>query len=402
MAIYPDAISWCEISAAAIEANIATLRRGLSVDTQLGIVVKSNAYGHGLAACAGSFAAAGADWLIVNGVKEATSLRQLGIETPIYICGPVFPSEAVEIAKAEASVAIYDAEMATALAAAGRQMGRPIGVHIKVETGTNRQGVSPVEALALGHCIRDLAGVSLEGLTTHYADIEDTTDHSFALTQLRRLQDVVLAFDAAQLPKPLVHSANSAATLISPATHAGLVRVGIAAYGLWPSSETYATALERGLGAAGAPMPKLKPVLSWKVRVAQVKDVAEGEYIGYGRTFRATHPLRIAVLPVGYYEGYDRRLSNIGHALINGVHAPVRGRICMNMAMVDITHISGVTKGTVATLLGRDNAAEVTAAQWGNWMASIHYEAVARIHPEQPRYLRLADGTLARGANHDC
>lgn len=202
------------------------------------------------------------------------------------------------------------------------------------------------------------------------------------------------AFADAGLPKAILHSANSAATLISPATHGGLVRVGIAAYGLWPSNETYATALERRLGADDAQLPDLQPVLSWRARVAQVKDVAEGEYIGYGRTYRATYPMRIAVLPVGYYEGYDRRLSNIGHALINRVRAPVRGRICMNMAMVDISHIPHVERGTVATLLGQDGNEEVSAAQWGGWMGSIHYEAIARIHPGQPRYLRLANGTL--------
>ncbi|HIG53437.1 MAG TPA: alanine racemase [Candidatus Latescibacteria bacterium] len=394
MEALPEVISWCEVSAEAIRANLTTLRRGLSQGTELGIVVKSNAYGHGLAACAGVFIAAGADWLIVNSVGEAIALRGLVRESPIYICGPVFPDEAPEIAGARASVAIYDSEMALALANAGQRSGQSLGVHIKVETGTNRQGVAPAEALELALCVDRLEGVRLEGITTHYADIEDTTDHRFALSQLNRLQEVVQAFADAGLPQAILHSANSAATLISPVTHGDLVRVGIAAYGLWPSNETYATALERRLGADDAQLPDLQPVLSWRARVAQVKDVAEGEYIGYGRTYRATYPMRIAVLPVGYYEGYDRRLSNIGHALINGVRAPVRGRICMNMAMVDISHIPHVERGTVATLLGRDGNEEVSAAQWGGWMGSIHYEAIARIHPGQPRYLRLADGTL--------
>ena len=394
MEALPEAISWCEVSAEAIRANLATLRRGLSQGTELGIVVKSNAYGHGLAACAGVFIAAGADWLIVNSVGEAIALRALARESPIYICGPVFPDEAPEIGDARASVAIYDNEMALALANAGQRSGQSIGVHIKVETGTNRQGVAPAEALELALYVDRLEGVRLEGITTHYADIEDTTDHRFALGQLSRLQEVVQAFADAGLPKAILHSANSAATLISPATHGGLVRVGIAAYGLWPSNETYATVLERRLGSNDAQLPDLQPVLSWRARVAQVKDVAEGEYIGYGRTYRATYPMRIAVLPVGYYEGYDRRLSNIGHALINGVRAPVRGRICMNMAMVDISHIPHVERGSVATLLGRDGNEEVSAAQWSGWMGSIHYEAIARIHPGQPRYLRWADGTL--------
>ena len=394
---HPNAASWCEIDAAAIEANIATLRQSLSAGTRLGIVVKSNAYGHGLSTCARQFVAAGADWLVVNGVGEAAVLRRAGIEAPIYICGPTFAIDAPAVAKHRASAVVCDVETAEALAQAGREDGWAIGVHIKVETGTNRQGVFAAQALDLGRRISELAGVDLQGLTTHYADIEDTTDPSFALEQLRKLEEVAQAYQLAGLPRPLVHSANSAATLIWPQTHAGLVRVGIAAYGLWPSSETYATALERRVGE----MPQLQPVLSWRARVAQVKEVAEGAYIGYGRTFRATQPMRIAVLPVGYYEGYDRRLSNIGHVLINGVRAPIRGRVCMNIAMVDITHIPAVERGAVATLLGRDGEEEVAAEQWGAWMGSIHYEAVARIHPDQPRYLRLADGTLEIGEIND-
>ena len=385
--LYPDAPSWCEISAAAIAANIANLRRGLSAGTLLGIVVKSNAYGHGLVLCAREFAAAGADWLVVNAATEAQALRRACIEVPIYICGPLFPEDASVVADCRAEVAVSDEQTVEALARAGRASGNDIGVHIKLETGTNRQGVPPGEALALGQRLQALEGVALRGLTTHYADIEDTTEHDFALGQLQALNEAAAAFRAAGLPQPVVHSANSAATLVCPQTHADLVRVGISAYGLWPSGETYATAMERHLAAGNEDMPSLLPVLNWRARVAQVKEVSEGAYIGYGRTFRAAHHMRIAVLPVGFYEGYDRRLSNVGQVLIGGVRAPVRGRICMNMAMVDITHIPDVRPGAVATLLGSDGEDQITAEQWGRWMNSIHYEAVSRIPPAQPRSL---------------
>ena len=395
-----EASSWCEVDAESIKANVAALRHRLAPGAQLGIVVKSNAYGHGLWPCAGKFIEAGADWLIVNSAVEAEALRRRNIVAPIYICGPVFPDEAQLIADSRASVAISEVELVKALAQAGCQAGQRIGVHIKVETGTHRQGVSPTEAVALGRAIEGMEGVVIEGLTTHYADIEDTTDHTFALGQLRLLEEAERGFREAGLEVLILHSANSAATLLWPQTHAGLVRVGIAAYGLWPSSETYATALERQLSAEREPMSRLRPVLSWKARIAQVKAVPEGGYIGYGRTFRATHPMRIALLPVGYYEGYDRRLSNVGHVLVNGVRAPVRGRVCMNMAMIDVTHIPRVERGTVATLLGRDGEEEISAQQWANWMGSIHYEAVSRIHPDQPRFLRRSDGTLERGESN--
>jgi alanine racemase len=161
--------------------------------------------------------------------------------------------------------------------------------------------------------------------------------------------------------------------------------VGIAAYGLWPSRETYVTALQAHARREDGLLPDLVPALSWRARVAQVKSVASGSFVGYGRTYRATHDCQIAVLPMGYHEGYDRRLSNLGHVLIRGIRAPIRGRVCMNMTMVDVTHVPGVEAGDVATLLGRDGDEQITAEQLAEWMGTINYEVVARIHPALPR-----------------
>lgn len=265
-------------------------------------------------------------------------------------------------------------------------------VHLKIETGTSRQGLGLDEALELGRLVADLPGLWLEGLTTHYADIEDTTDHRYAQRQQELLQEAVAAFAAAGLGVEKVHAANSAATLLWPQTHASLVRVGIAAYGLWPSRETYAVALQRCQDQAAGWVPQLRPALSWRARLVQVKEVPAGAYIGYGRTFRTTHPTRLGILPVGYYEGYDRRLSNVAHVLVGGLRAPVRGRVCMNMLMVDLTHIPEARAGQVATLLGRDGEEEVSAETLAGWMGTINYEAVSRIHPGQPRLLRRAEG----------
>ncbi len=190
----------------------------------------------------------------------------------------------------------------------------------------------------------------------------------------------------------MVHSANSAATLLDERTHGDLVRVGIAAYGLWPSKETQAAWLERRMSSSDGNStlppgenPQLAPVLSWRARLAQVKDVPAGGYVGYGRTFRATHASRIAIVPVGYHEGYDRRLSNIAHVLVDGVRCPVRGRVCMNMIMIDVTDVPQAVPGAVATLLGSDGEERVSAEQLAAWMGTIHYEVVSRIHPSVPR-----------------
>ncbi len=356
----------------------------------LGVVVKSNAYGHGLTLAARELAAAGADWLIVNTVDEALALRSAGLAVPVYICGPVLPARAADVVAARARVVVYDVELVRALAAAGAAAGVTVPVHVKVETGNNRQGLALVEAVTLGREIAGRAGVRLEGLATHYADIEDTTDHAYARAQLEAFEVARAAFSEAGLTVAIGHSANSAATILWPQTHGELVRVGIAAYGLWPSTETYVSALSahaRGgsAGVAAGFIPELRPALSWRCRVAQVKQVPVDAYVGYGRTYRTTHASRIAVLPIGYFEGYDRRLSNLAHVLIDGRRAPVRGRVCMNMTMVDVTHIPGCRAGSVATLLGSDAGEVVSAEQLGGWMGSINYEVVCRIHSDIAR-----------------
>lgn len=379
--------SWCEISAPAIRSNISMLRQRIAEDVLLGVVVKADGFGHGMIPCAEAFLDAGADWLIVNFAYEAAALRQAEISAPIYICGNVSTAQAKTVAQARARVVLYDREVACALAQAGRETGHPVPVHLKLETGTHRQGLPLKEALALAQFVSQLDGIVLEGLATHYADIEDTTDHRFARQQLTLLQEGYQAFRQAGFELPMIHSANSAATILWPETHGSMVRVGLAAYGLWPSTATYATVLQTYAARGEGFIPNLQPVLSWRARVVQVKEVPAGGYIGYGRTFRATHPMRIAVLPLGYHEGYDRRLSNLGHVLINGKRSPVRGRICMNMTMVDVTHIPDVQVGTVATLLGSDGDECVSAEQLAAWMGTINYEVVSRIHPSQPRFV---------------
>ncbi len=378
--------SWCEVEDEALHANVAALRRQLSPGSLLGIVVKSEAYGHGLLPSARAFVAAGADWLVVNAPAEAVALRQAGIAAPIYVCGPVFPAQAQIIAQTQARVVLYDQHLAVALSQAAQ--GQPLPVHLKIETGTSRQGLPLAEALELARLVAGLPGLRLEGLTTHYADIEDTTDHRYAQRQQELLREAVSAFAAQGLGVGMVHAANSAAALLWPETHASLVRVGIAAYGLWPSKETFAVALQRRLDRGAGEVPQLQPALSWRARLVQVKEVPAGAYIGYGRTFRTTHPSRLGIVPVGYYEGYDRRLSNVAHVLVRGVRAPVRGRVCMNMLMVDLTHIPRALPGEVATLMGRDGEEEISAETLAGWMGTINYEVVARIHPSQPRLLR--------------
>lgn len=395
----PDLTTWCDVDVAALHHNARTLRRRLRPGARLGVVVKADAYGHGLGVIAPALAPH-IDWLIVNSADEAVAARAAvagatHADMPLYCCGPVLPFQAARIVAARARTVVTDLELVRALGARARAAGTVAPIHLKVETGTHRQGLAVDALAAFARAARAVDGVVVEGVTTHYADIEDTTDHRFADRQRRLLEEGRAAVRAAGVDVPMLHSANSAATILDARTHGDLVRVGIAAYGLWPSKETQAAWLEQRLREGGTlppqaaggddDVPTLRPVLSWKARLTQVKDVPAGGYVGYGRTYRATHPIRIAVVPVGYHEGYDRRLSNVGHVIVDGVRCPVRGRVCMNMIMVDVSDVPGALTGSVATLLGEDGDERVSAEQLASWMGTIHYEVTSRIHPVVPR-----------------
>lgn len=379
-------LTWCEVSTSALEANARAFKARVG-EALLGVVVKADAYGHGLVLAARALLAGGADWLIVNALHEAEALRQAGVDAPLHVVGNVPVFQAERAVRAGVRMVVYDPEVVQAVAAAARAAGAVVPLHVKVETGNHRQGLELPEALALGRMIARTDGVRLEGVATHYADIEDTTDHRFAMSQVGRFEEALAAFASEGMAAPIPSTANSAATILWPRTHGKLVRVGIAAYGLWPSTETYAAALalpEQREGRGGF-LPELRPALSWRARITQVKTVPAGAWIGYGRTYRCTHATRIAIVPVGYHEGYDRRLSNLAHALVGGVRAPVRGRVCMNMAMIDVSDVPTVEVGQVVTLLGRDGEERVSAEDLARWCGTINYEIVSRIHPIVPR-----------------
>ncbi len=371
-------LSWCEIDTTALRGNIDAMRALVGNDRLLAPAVKANAYGHGLELCARTFVHAGADWLAVNALFEATRIRQLGLDVPIYIMGYVPAQDVAEALALGCHLVVYDADVVET--ASGAATSAPAQLHIKLETGNNRQGLAEDEALELAHRIHDDPHLELTGLATHFADVEDTTDHTFAATQMVRFHGFVSALAAEGIAARYRHVSNSAATILWPEAHLELVRAGIACYGMWPSTETYVSALE-----AGRAKLTLRPALTWKTQVVQVRDVPAGQYVGYGRTYRTTHATRLAVLPVGYYDGYDRGLSNLAHVLVRGCRAPVRGRVCMNLTMVDVTHVPDVTPGDEVVLLGADGDERISAEQMASWAGTINYEVTTRVNDRLPR-----------------
>lgn len=374
---------WCEVSAGSLAANCRHFRSLLAPGVLLAPTVKANAYGHGLLEAAEAFLAGGAHWLAVNSVEEAAALRAAGVDGPLYVMGYIPLQSLAWAMELRCRMVVYNMQTVDALGALAAAAGpaTTARVHIKLETGNYRQGVDLPQALTLAARIADTPGLELEGLSSHFADIEDTTDHTYARQQLERFQAAATALRAAGHPLPVCHCSNSAATLLWPETHFDLVRIGISAYGMWPSAQTRVSAVLEGRHE----LVHLQPALTWKTRVAQVKQVPEGAFIGYGRSYRTTHTTRLAVLPVGYYDGYDRRLSNLAYVLIHGRRAPVRGRVCMNMIMVDVTHIPGVTPEDEVVLLGRQGEETLSAEQLADWIGTINYEVTTRIADHVPR-----------------
>lgn len=377
-----ERLSWCEISSTALARNILGFRAITGAAVILAPVVKANAYGHGLELASSVFVKAGADALCVNDLWEASRLRAAGFEVPIHVVGRITPEQAAEAVDLGVSAVVYDVALVDALDRCAVARKIRFKAHIKLETGTNRQGLDLGEAAGLIARIDACAGVVAAGASMHFADVEDTTDHQFARAQLDRFEAMVRDLGLAGRPGFVRNVANSAATMLWPGAHFEMVRPGIAAYGMWPSNETFVTA-----ALTSRDQIDLRPALTWKTVVVQVRDVPPDDYIGYGRTFRATTPLTIAILPVGYYDGFDRALSSGAYVLVNGRRAQVRGRICMNMVMVDVTGIPDVHPGTEVVLIGRSGAEFISAETFASWCGSINYEVTCRISETIPRIL---------------
>mgnify|MGYP001765363726 FL=1 len=376
-----DHSQWFEIDAGALRHNLRVFRGILSPGTKIAAVVKANAYGHGLAEVA-PLAGTAADWLAVHTADEARRVRRLGIRSPILIMGFIARGELHDL-DADVHVFVSTLEVVRWLGEYRRSSGISLPIHLKIDTGTKRQGLD--RSSIAGVC-REAAreGLSIVGIATHFANIEDTLEHEFARHQLELFGDAIAALRG-ELggDVPHVHAACSAASLLFRETDFNLARIGISMYGHWPSRETRLTwILDHGRDGV-----KLEPALSWRTVIGQLQRVSAGETVGYGRTWRALRPTLLAVLPVGYADGYPRALGNRARVLAGGRPVPVVGRVCMNMMMVDVTDLPGASVGDEVVLLGRQGDSAVTAEELAELAGTINYEFLARLSPTVPRFV---------------
>lgn len=358
--------TYTAINLAAIKHNIAEIKKFVSNTVRLMAVVKANAYGHGAVAVARAAVEAGANYLGVANLKEALELREAGIVSPILILTESPTSVADEIIQHSLTQTIYSFSEAQALSDESQKRKRTARVHVKIDTGMGRVGINPSEAMAFIKKVSSLPGLELEGLFTHFAQAEDPEDH-FTKDQFHKFQNII-----ARVPQiPLKHSANSAAVLFHPQTHLDMVRVGLMLYGLYPQGNCRR-------------LLNLQPALSFKSRITYLKKVPAGTPLSYGSTYVTPAETTIATIPVGYADGFSRRLSNRGQVLIRGKRYPVVGRVTMDLTLINVGQ-GKVEMGDEVVLIGEQAGQGITVDEVAGLEETISYEVICSIGKRVPR-----------------
>ncbi len=373
--------TWVEISKNAVKHNIGVFRQILGPKVKLMAVVKSNAYGHGLVEFSNLACEFGVDWLAVDTLSEAVKLCKAGVKKPILVLGYTRHVRMAEAAKNNISLTFYNTEDLDFLFKNAKLfIKHPLKVHLKIDTGMHRQGIYPEELPKFLKRLKKVPHLELEGVYTHFASAKDITYPFYTKCQIEKFQKAINILSKAGFKKILRHAAATGATLLYPESHFDMARVGIGLYGLWPSKEAeiqHNKILGRKI--------MLKPVLKWKTIVSQIKKVKKGEYVGYDLSEKMVIDSKIAVLPIGYWHGYDRGFSGISEVLINGVRCRVLGKISMDIIVADITKAGKVEVEDEAVLLGKQGKEEICAEELAQKIGTIPYEIITRINPQTPR-----------------
>mgnify|MGYP001168836800 CR=1 FL=1 len=355
----------------AIVHNVRALGDLLPPDTIHMAVVKADGYGHGAVPVSLAALFAGATRLAVATVEEGEELREAGIEAPILLLGNLPLTHAARAIEADLSLAVYNEETLEALSSAAKEAGRALSIHIKFDTGMGRLGLWGERAMRLADKAVKDPHLNFEGIMSHFATA-DERDLSFALIQLERFNKLIEEVADRFNVKPIRHISNSAGTIALPEAHLDMVRTGIAIYGQYPSPE-----ISRDV--------ELIEAMRWVAPITNIKRVAKGTPLSYGSTHVTSRESIVATLPVGYADGYPRLLSNKGTVLVDGKRAPILGRICMDIFLIDITEIPAVKLGDEVVLLGNSGDDAITAEEIANLTGTINYEVLCSISKRVPR-----------------
>jgi len=370
-AVRPSRPTWLEVDLEAVAQNIRQIKQLVGPSVDVLAVLKADAYGHGAVKVARTALNNGASVCGVASVNEAVHLRNAGIEAPILVLGYTPAWLAKEALRHEVTLTVYDAELARLYSRAAEDLRRECPLHLKVDTGMGRLGLLPAQVVSFMKNVRQLPGLEVEGLFTHFS-VADEEDLNYTRWQLERFREVLAQLEEIGVTFRTIHCANSSATLRLPESHFDMVRVGLAMYGLEPSRHVSLP-------------PGCRPALTWKTTVAQVKKLPPGSYVSYGNTYRTRDEETIAVIPVGYADGFRRAPTRWEAVLIRGKRAPIVGRVCMDQTMIQVDHIPGVRVGDEVVLIGRQGDDEITAEEVADWLGTINYEVVSEILARVPR-----------------
>lgn len=348
--------TWVEIDLDAIAHNVQYLKQS-APGCLLMPALKGNAYGHGAVPVVRAVLKGGADRIGVATCLEGQELREAGIGVPIQVFGAALPEEVNLAVRYNLTLSLHDLDIARLVALAALEQGRQVPVQFKIDTGMGRLGILPEDAAAAAREVFELPGLRFEGVFMHFAD---AGDDAYSKAQLERFELACTELREAGIDGFLRHAASSAAALLYPQSHFDMIRPGSAIYG-------YAS--PGWLAAAHG----LRPAMTWRSAVIQLKDYPPGSNLGYNRTFTTRRPTRVAVLPLGYADGYRRECSNHASVLLRGRRAPVVGMVSMDYTMVDVTGMDDVAVGTVATLMGRDRDEYIRPEELAEWGATIPY-----------------------------
>lgn len=358
--------TWADIDLSAFERNVATVAEGLPDGTRPIAVLKADAYGHGAVELARRCERGRVAMIAVVMLEEALELRRAGIRLPLLVLGPLTEPQIGIALEHEVTIGVPGPEELELVARAARE--RDVAVHLKIDSGMGRMGVVESELVAVAELIRSAPRLRLDAMYTHLANADDAND-PFTAEQVARFETLIDTLREAGITAPRHHVANSAATMrgVTPGDY---VRTGLALYGGAPLTD---------------PLRRLEPVMRWRTEIARLKDLPPGHPIGYGTTFSTTRPSRIATLPVGYADGFDRRLSNRGEVLVRGRRAPVVGRVSMDLVTIDVTDVGGVAVGDEVVLMGRQGGEEISAEELAAKLGTISYEVFCNVSARVPR-----------------
>ena len=364
--------AWVEINLPAIASNVRQLKQLLSPKTELMAVVKADAYGHGAVTVAQTALGAGASWLGVATIPEGIELRESGIQAPVLVLGATNTPEQIRAqVRWRLQPTLCTPQQALVFSETLDSLNQSVRVHLKIDTGMSRLGVPWQQAAEFVQLVRRLPNLTIASIYSHFATA-DSPDPTGMQQQRARFHEAIGQIQAAGIPLPLLHFANSAATLTDPALHLDMVRVGLAIYGLYPAEH-----LKQGID--------LKPVLQVKARVTQVKTLDAGTGVSYGHQFVAGKQMRLAVVGIGYADGVPRNLSNKMKVLVRGQMVPQVGAITMDQMMLDVSSIPDLQVGEVVTLLGCDGAGLISAEDWAAKLGTISWEILCGFKHRLPR-----------------